>query len=175
MSVGLLIAVVIILILVNARTKHDLRTCKKLQCEDCLKMKNQEVLTTTLTTNPAVSGGNVPASDGNTPAGFKPEGLVNYGGGVATASDNWAEDIQNMALDPSVKKSHARFVEERLKVSSGASPQSERDDIQTVNSWQGLRRPNFKDVKVGKDARTVPTMDYEEDGLLPKPSPFLIK
>lgn len=168
MSVGLLIAVVIILILVNARVKHERSTCRKLQCEECYAAKKAEVLATVATTP-------VPSTTATTETGFKPEGLVNYGAGVANASDNWAEDIQDMALDPSVKQSHARFVEERLKVSSGASPLAERDDIQTVNTWQGLRRPNFKDVVVGRDARNVPSMDYEEDGLLPKPSPFLIK
>lgn len=85
---------------------------------------------------------------------------------TATESNTWSEDIQNMALDPGVKKSHTRFVEDRLKVSNGASQLSERDDRYDVNNWVGLRPPNYKNVKVGKDARTVPSMNYEEDGLL---------
>lgn len=142
MSVGVLILVIIIVILLT-------------------KKKNETVVVYN------TSEGSDSAVAVDTPTkkeGFSPE--VNINIGRTEASDNWLETIQSMSLDPSVVKSHNRFVEERNKVSSGASQLPERDDRLDVNNWVGLRPPDYTRVKVSSDARTVPSIDYDKDDLI---------
>lgn len=98
---------------------------------------------------------------------FMPETVV-YNEMGEESGNTWDEQVKNLALEPEVAASHERFVKDRYKVSSGASIESERSDRVDVNSWVGLRPPNYAAVKADPNARTVPSYDYEEGGLLAK-------
>lgn len=75
--------------------------------------------------------------------------------------DNYAQTIQEMALDKSVLDQHNTYVNERNKVTSTASFQPSRSDAQDVVPFRGLRRPQYSSPE-GKDlvdetARNVPS------------------
>jgi len=146
MTLGLLIAVIIVLIVLTS-------------CKDGRK---NETHLQTATVTPVAENASVPASA----EGFTPESGVNYAG-VAKENDNWAETIQDLTLDPSIKQSHQRFVGELKKVSNGAEKNPELDHMININSWVGMfRRPDYTAVKEGPEARSVSSIDFKNDSLV---------
>lgn len=96
---------------------------------------------------------------------FSPETMViNSQGGLE--DNSWSEAVKNLALESTIAESQKRYVENRSHVSSGASIQTLRDDLGSLpNPWSGLRRPDFR-VKVGNDARNVPSDDLRDPNTL---------
>lgn len=145
MTLGLLIAVIIVLIVLTS----------------CKEVRKNDAPLQTATVTPVADASPVPASV----EGFSPESGVNYAG-VAKDSNDWAETIQDLTLDPSIKKSHQRFVGELKKVSNGAEKKPELDHMININSWVGLRRPDYTEVKEGPQARNVSSIDFKNDSLI---------
>lgn len=143
MTLGLLIAVIIVLIVLTS----DKRRRQEMPKQTATVSVVEQVPTPAMT------------------EGFSPESGVNYGG-VAKDNQNWAESIQDLSLDPSIKQSHKRFVTEIQKVSNGAEKKPELDHMININSWVGLRRPDFTRVKEGKEARFVSSIDFNNDSLV---------
>jgi hypothetical protein len=141
MSLGVLIAVIILLILVTNDKKPA-------QTATVTEIRQDEAPTVVKVTE-----------------GFTPENGVNYAG-VARENDDWSEKVKGLSLDPSVATSHRRFVEERLKVSSGAEKKPELDHMININSWVGLRRPDYTKNKESENSRVVSSIDFESDDLV---------
>jgi hypothetical protein len=155
MALGLLIAVIIILIVLTSKDRKGSNSTSNVSV--LLAPPKSQTLA------PEVMAAAAPTTEG-----FSPEMGVNYAG-VAKDSNNWSEDLKDLSLDPSIAKSHKRFVEERLKVSNGAEKKPELDHMININSWVGLRRPDFTRVKEGKDARVVSSLDFSGGDSLIKP------
>jgi hypothetical protein len=95
---------------------------------------------------------------------FSPETMVINSNGEVE-DNSWSEAIQKLSLEPGIAESNKKYVENRSHVSSGASSNVIRDDLVTVTGYVGLRRPNYN-VKVGSDARVVPSDDIHDKNTL---------
>ena len=72
---------------------------------------------------------------------------------------SWSEHIAYTDIDPSVHKSHAEFVNETSRWSSGAGFTSTTDDNTNLafTNYVGLNKPSH--VPIGASARQVPDID----------------
>lgn len=77
--------------------------------------------------------------------------------------NGFKETMQRMALEPSVEKSHRRFVKDLHHRTTGASTQSVLSGDNDVNKFVGLRRVAYNTAaQASSDARTVHSEDPEE-------------
>lgn len=85
------------------------------------------------------------------------------------SSYGWADKIQEIALDPDVKKSHKAFV-----TAQDIVPRVSAHSIRELDTYPvkfvGLRRPNLS-VPVSRNARVVTSEDVDQ---MPKSRPFTI-
>jgi hypothetical protein len=102
----------------------------------------------------------MPSIDGNLES--TRQKLDNYSFAVSgSPAGDYSDVVMQMALEPSVLKSHQQFITDTSANTSGASPMSVRDDDNNLVPWVGIRRPEFN-VYVDPNARTVPTeMPYQ--------------
>ncbi len=149
------VVVIVIIFLYYTKCKNDMKNHMALM--ELNKKSDENVSSSTATSASTTS------TYANAPV-FSPETTVINSEGVVE-DNSWSDAIQNLAIEPEVFKSHNRFVKDRSHVSSGASMQSVRDDIQDVNKRVGLRRVNYN-VKVGSDARVVPSDDVNDKNTL---------
>jgi hypothetical protein len=145
------------------------------KCKNDMKMhmekvsnerKEMEKLKSGSSLDVAVS--NAATTSGFAPS-FSPETMVINSSG-SLEDNSWSSAIQDLALEKGVAESHNKFVKDRGHVSSGASSQSIASHENDVNTRVGLRKIDYR-VKVGADARTVPTDDLNDPNtLLPNPT-----
>lgn len=76
--------------------------------------------------------------------------------GVSEGFSSYNDYVMDTGLEPSVKESHNRFIDEIKSRTSGASAQTTFSHETVENPWVGLRRPAY-DVDVSEDARVVPS------------------
>jgi hypothetical protein len=68
-----------------------------------------------------------------------------------------------MGLEPSVYSSHNQWTQDMNHTTSGASMQSERDDLGDLPiTWIGLRRPNYTDHN-GIEASARQDVSFSKD------------
>lgn len=74
---------------------------------------------------------------------------------AAPESVDYQEQLKNMALEPTVKKSHRRHVNETRKRTATSSAWTERDDTNDINPTVGLTKPMYHKVWSGETSRVV--------------------
>jgi hypothetical protein len=75
--------------------------------------------------------------------------------------DDYNEIVQHMALEPEVYESHRRYTSDIGRTTSGASMLPVRDDPNDTVPWIGLRKPRYRDVYTGPNARQE-TSEYPD-------------
>lgn len=70
--------------------------------------------------------------------------------------NDYSEVLRYTALQPEVYTSHKSYVEDMDRVTAGASSLAERSDDNDFINWH-VRRPNYRDVVIGDDARITPS------------------
>jgi hypothetical protein len=77
--------------------------------------------------------------------------------------DSYNDVVRFMGLEPSVYSSHNQWTQDMNHVTSGASMQSERDDLGDLPiTWIGLRRPNYTDHN-GIEASARQDVSFSKD------------
>jgi len=77
--------------------------------------------------------------------------------------DSYNDVVRYMGLEPSVYSSHNQWTQDMNHVTSGASMQSERDDLGDLPiTWIGLRRPNYTDHN-GIEASARQDVSFSKD------------
>lgn len=75
-----------------------------------------------------------------------------------TLTDNYNDDLYNMAIDDGIKDSHFSFVSDITRVTNNAGKNIRRDDSQDVVPWRGLTRPDYAGVPTDfTTARQIPS------------------
>jgi hypothetical protein len=85
--------------------------------------------------------------------------------------EDYSDFIKDVSLDPEIYKSHQIYTDDVDGSVSGSSVNSERSDDNNPVPFVGLRRPDYRGVPIGRDARTE-TSEYTDS--LPRSTNFLL-
>jgi len=68
---------------------------------------------------------------------------------------NYKEYVEESSLEPSIYKSHNKFIDGVQHRTTGASVETILGGDVDINPWVGLRRPNYYSTTAGSSSRVV--------------------